>query len=37
MALILSVPVVPHDVPMAVKTPNKAAKLIGNTTPEEQN
>lgn len=36
LALILSVPVVPHDVPMAVKTPNKAAKLIGNTTPEEQ-
>jgi len=36
LAAILAVPVVAHDVPMAVKTPTKAARLLGNTTAEEQ-
>lgn len=33
---ILSVPVVKHDVPMAIKTPSKAARLLGDTTAEAQ-
>ena len=33
---ILSVPVVKHDMPMAIKTPTKAARLLGDTTAEAQ-
>jgi len=36
LEIILSVPVVPHDVPMAIKTPTKAARLLGDTSPEAQ-
>ena len=34
--IILGVPVVAHDVPVAVKTPTKAAKMLGDTTAEAQ-
>ena len=34
--IILGVPVVAHDVPVAVKTPTKAEKMMGETTAEAQ-
>ena len=36
LGIILEIPVVAHDVPMAIKTPTKAARLLGDTSAEAQ-